>query len=139
MPGFLVREASPAIERDECGVAGHRSRARLPLRQRFRRRARSEPTTVSGAARAVPERNGSANFRPDSEAKIRPHRETPKHETHPTSVRRSMFRLPVIRQPSWRASAKSAGSQEDAYLSLLMAVQKLPKLQHLPISSDEHS
>jgi hypothetical protein len=31
-----------------------------------------------------------------------------------------MFRLRVIRRLAWRASAKLAGSQEDAYLSLIL-------------------
>src|SRR5213079_2594222 len=53
-PGFLVKEASPATERDECGAAGHRSRVRHSVRRRFRRQAHSARATVTGAARAVP-------------------------------------------------------------------------------------
>src|ERR1051325_5064580 len=54
-------------------------------------------------------------FHRGSESGSRPHPETPARETHPTSVRRSTFPHAVSLRVAWRAWAKLAGSQEDAY------------------------
>ncbi len=64
--------------------------------------------------RADRESSGSAVSRHGSGSGSRRRRGRPGRETHPISARRSMSRPPAIRRPAWRASAKPAGSQEDA-------------------------
>ena len=61
------------------------------------------------AARAVRESSGSAASRRGSGSGSRPRRERPARESHPTSVRRSMFRLPVIRSTRLASIGKTGG------------------------------
>ena len=86
-------EIEPAILGDDDFAIEHATRRQL-------RRA---------TARAARESSGSAAFRRGSGSGSRRRRGRPRRETHPTSVRKSMFRRRVNRQLAWRASAGSAG------------------------------
>ncbi len=111
---LLRKQSSPAKQQDESATAAHQNPAHpprnhdlsiqnTPLRQlRPQRLHHLRKITVQRLP--IPALNLDL---------IR-HRETPAHETHPTSAQRSTRHHQASRPHAWQASAEPADSQEDA-------------------------
>src|SRR6266851_5059604 len=120
MPGLPGTEASPATRPDECGAGAPRSPARYSLRRRFRHLVRSGQAVATVAARSTRESSGSAIFHRGSGSGSRPRRGKSTRETHPTWVRRSMFRPPATRPPAWRSSVRIGKRRSSAVPYLVL-------------------
>ena len=106
---LLRQKASPAKPQDESAAAKPQSPVRHPWRSQSPHPARTASATAPAAVRSIPENTVFSDFSSRLCSKTSSPSRKSKHETHPTSVRKSTHRSVAILQSASESMGKTGG------------------------------